>query len=61
YFGKMESGEDYRPITNDELKQTSVYGIKINAWNGKQNWINKADQAEDGEWSDLDPKWFDYY
>ena len=61
YFGKMESGKDYRPITNDELKQTSVYGIKINAWNGKQNWINKADQAENGEWPDLDPKWFDYY
>ena len=57
----MESGKDYRPITDEELKQTSVYGIKIDAWNGKRNWMAKADQAENGEWPDLDPKWFDYY
>ena len=61
YFGEMGSGKDYRPITNDELKQTSVYGIKVDAWSGKRNWVDKADQAEDGEWPDLDPKWFDYY
>lgn len=61
YFGDMESGKDYRPITNSELKQTSVYGIKVNAWSGKQNWVDKADQAEDGEWPDLNPKWFDFY
>jgi nitroimidazol reductase NimA-like FMN-containing flavoprotein (pyridoxamine 5'-phosphate oxidase superfamily) len=61
YFGKMESGKDFRPITDEELKQTSVYGIKIDAWNGKRNWMAKADQAENGEWPDLALKWFDFY
>ena len=57
----MESRKDYGPITNDELKQTSVYGMKIDSWSGKRNWNNKAEQAEGGEWPDLDPKWFDFY
>ena len=61
YFGEMKSGKDYRPITNDELKQTSVYGIKIDFWSGKRNWMDRAEQAEEGEWPDLDPKWFDFY
>jgi len=61
YFGEMESGKDYRPITDEELKQTSVYGIKINSWSGKRNWEDQAEQAECGEWPDLDPKWFDFY
>ena len=61
YFGEMESGKDYRPITDEELKQTSVYGIKINSWSGKKNWEDRAEQAEEGEWPDLDPKWFDLY
>jgi len=61
YFGEMQSGKDYRPITDQELKQTSVYGIKINSWSGKRNWEDRAEQAEEGEWPDLDPKWFDLY
>jgi hypothetical protein len=61
YFGEMESGKDYRPITDEELKQTSVYGIKIDSWSGKKNWEDRAEQAEEGEWPDLDPKWFDLY
>ena len=61
YFGEMESGKDYRPITDDELKRTSVYGIIINSWSGKRNWNKRAEQAESGEWPDLDPKWFDIY
>tara|TARA_B000000557_G_scaffold264545_1_gene270265 strand:- start:1475 stop:2056 length:582 start_codon:yes stop_codon:yes gene_type:complete len=61
YFNKMKSGKDYRPITNHELKQTSVYGIKVNSWSGKKNWENKAEQAEEGEWPDLDSKWFKIY
>ena len=61
YFGEMRSGEDYRPITNNELKRTSVYGIKIESWSGIRNWEERADQAEDNEWPDLDPKWFEYY
>ena len=61
YFGEMRSGEDYRPITNNELKRTSVYGIKIKSWSGIRNWEERADQAEDNEWPDLDPKWFEFY
>ena len=61
YFGEMKSGKDYRSITDDELKQTSVYGIKIDSWSGKRNWEAHADQAEEGEWPDLDPKWFEFY
>jgi len=61
YFGEMKSGQDYRPITDNELKQTSVYWIKIYHWSGKRNWPERADQAEEGEWPDLDPKWFEFY
>lgn len=61
YFIEMESGKDFRPITDEELKQTSVYGIEINSWSGKKNWEEKAEQAEEGEWPDLDLKWFEMY
>ena len=61
YFSEMESGKDYRPITDGELKQTSVYGINIDSWSGKKNWEEKAEQAEEGEWPDLDQKWFEIY
>jgi len=61
YFGQMKSGKDYRPITDNELKQTSVYKIKIDHWSGKNNWPEKTEQAENNEWPDLDPKWFDKY
>ena len=61
YFGEMKSGEDYRPITDNELKRTSVYGIKIESWSGIRNWGERADQAENNEWPDLDPKWFEFY
>ncbi len=57
----MESGKDYRPITDKELKQTSVYIIKIDRWSGKDNWPEKAEQAENNEWPDLESKWFDIY
>ena len=57
----MESGKDYRPITEDELKQTSVYAIAIDSWSGKQNWKDRADQGETDEWPPLDAKWFDHY
>ena len=49
YFGEMNSGQDYRPITDNELKKTSVYRIKIDHWSGKRNWPERADQAEEGE------------
>ena len=61
YFGEMRSGEDYRPITDNELKRTSVYGIKIESWSGIRNWEERADQAKNNEWPDLNPKWFEFY
>jgi len=36
YFPDLHPGEDYRPITADELDQTAVYAIEIDAWSGKQ-------------------------
>lgn len=36
YFPNLHPGEDYRPITADELDQTAVYAIEIDAWSGKQ-------------------------
>ncbi len=61
YFNEMRSDKDYRPITDEELEQTSVYGINIDSWSGKKNWEEKAEQAEDGEWPDLNQKWFEMY
>ena len=61
YFGEMKPNKDYRDITENELNQTSVYGFKVDSWSGKKNWEEKAEQAENNEWPDLDPKWFDFY
>jgi nitroimidazol reductase NimA-like FMN-containing flavoprotein (pyridoxamine 5'-phosphate oxidase superfamily) len=36
YFPNLHPGEDYRPITDDELDQTAVYAIEIDAWSEKQ-------------------------
>lgn len=56
YFGEMERGRDYRPVTEKELRQTSVYEIKIESWSGKENWKERADQSN--EWPALDENWF---
>jgi nitroimidazol reductase NimA-like FMN-containing flavoprotein (pyridoxamine 5'-phosphate oxidase superfamily) len=55
YFPGMEPGGDYRPVTNAELKRTAVYALQIEAWSGKENWKERADQSED--WPALDAKW----
>jgi hypothetical protein len=57
YFPKMEAGKEYRPITDKELKRTSVYAIEIESWSGKENWFERADQSD--EWPALDEKWFE--
>lgn len=36
YAPHLESGRDYRPITEAELKRTTVMRIDIDAWSGKQ-------------------------
>jgi len=56
YFPAMEAGKEYRPITDKELKRTSVYAIEIESWSGKENWKDRADQSD--EWLPLDEKWF---
>ena len=48
YFPTMTPGVEYRPITDGELKRTSVYAIAIDSWSGKRNWAEKAEQSN--EW-----------
>lgn len=57
YFPAMTAGREYREITDKELKRTSVYAIQIEAWSGKENWKDRADQSD--EWPALDEKWFE--
>ena len=57
YFPEMEAGKEYRPITDKELKRTSVYAIEIESWSGKENWNDRADQSN--EWPALGEEWFE--
>ncbi len=57
YFPGMVPGEHYRPITDAELKRTSVYAITIEKWSGKDHWHQQADQGD--EWPALGDEWFD--
>jgi nitroimidazol reductase NimA-like FMN-containing flavoprotein (pyridoxamine 5'-phosphate oxidase superfamily) len=57
YFPAMTPGREFRAITDKELKRTSVYAIRIEAWSGKENWKDRADQSD--EWPALDEKWFE--
>lgn len=57
YFPAMTAGKEYREITDKELRATSVYAIKIEAWSGKENWDQRAEQSD--EWPPLDEKWFE--
>ena len=59
YFPTLKAGQEYREITEKELRATSVYAIQIEEWSGKENWDEKADQSD--EWQPLDEKWFEYY
>jgi nitroimidazol reductase NimA-like FMN-containing flavoprotein (pyridoxamine 5'-phosphate oxidase superfamily) len=36
YFPQYRPGRDYRPTTDDELRQTTVYRITITEWSGKK-------------------------
>lgn len=56
YFPGMKPGEEYRPITEKELKRTSVYAIRIEIWSGKRNWEERAEQSD--KWKPLDDAWF---
>jgi hypothetical protein len=56
YFPAMQAGREYRPISDQELKRTSVYAIAIDSWSGKRNWPERADQSD--EWPALGEEWF---
>lgn len=51
YFPQLTAGREYRPITDQELKRTSVYALAIASWSGKENWPAQADQSD--EWPPL--------
>jgi uncharacterized protein len=55
YFPHMSPGEHYRPITDQELKRTSVYAITIEGWTGKRNWKELA--VQDPDWPALPEEW----
>ena len=57
YFPEMEAGKEYRPITDQELKRTTVYAIEVESWSGKENWKERADQSN--EWPALGQEWFE--
>jgi nitroimidazol reductase NimA-like FMN-containing flavoprotein (pyridoxamine 5'-phosphate oxidase superfamily) len=57
YFPLMTPGREFRPITDQELKRTSVYAIQIEEWSGKENWKDRADQSD--EWPALAETWFE--
>ncbi len=59
YFPGMKAGREYKPITEQQLKQTSVYEILIDSWSGKENWEDKAIQIED--WPALSESWFEKF
>lgn len=54
YFPMLELGKDYRAATDKELKRTTVYGLEIESWSGKENWKEQADQSD--EWPALDAR-----
>ena len=56
YFPSMAAGREFRPITDEELKRTSVYQITIESWSGKRNWDARAEQSAD--WPPLAEAWF---
>ncbi len=56
YFPALTAGREFRPVTDQELKRTSVYAVRIEAWSGKENWQERADQSD--EWPALDERWF---
>jgi nitroimidazol reductase NimA-like FMN-containing flavoprotein (pyridoxamine 5'-phosphate oxidase superfamily) len=36
YFPDLKPGVDYRPITPEELDETAVFAVDIEAWSGKR-------------------------
>jgi len=51
YFPEMTAGKEFRPITDQELRRTTVYAISVESWSGKENWPQEAEQSD--EWPPL--------
>ena len=45
YAPHLEPGRDYRRITPEEMKRTSVFRIDIEAWSGKEKFVDPAFQG----------------
>jgi hypothetical protein len=41
YFPHLHPGEDYRPITGEELARTAAYRIDIEQWSGKRKAVGE--------------------
>ncbi|SEJ11055.1 hypothetical protein SAMN04488058_10428 [Deinococcus reticulitermitis] len=54
-FPGLKVGETTRPISDEDLRRTSVYCLNIERWSGKENWAEHAIQDED--WPPLGPEW----
>lgn len=54
-FPGLKVGKTTRPISEDDLKRTSVYSLQIDRWSGKENWAERAIQEEG--WPVLGPEW----
>jgi nitroimidazol reductase NimA-like FMN-containing flavoprotein (pyridoxamine 5'-phosphate oxidase superfamily) len=42
YFPHLRPGEDYHPITEDELARTAVYRVQIDSWSGKKKEVEEG-------------------
>jgi uncharacterized protein len=58
YLPEMTVGQEYRKISDDDLKRTSVYAVQIQHWSGKENWQPRAIQTD--EHPALDERWFSF-
>ena len=46
YFPNLRYGEEYGPITSEQLGRAAVYRVRVEAWSGKRN-LAKATTPED--------------
>jgi hypothetical protein len=46
YFPKLRIGAEFQPISETDLRRTSVYEIQIGEWSGKENWPERAEQVD---------------
>jgi hypothetical protein len=51
YFPRFTPGKEFRPITDKEIARTTIYALEIEAWSGKENWDDGAEQSD--EWAQI--------